>query len=98
MVTIPRRQRVTEIIGSDVTNNGTNDGTNKLTERQRLILSMIANDVTINVTNLAQKNHVATRTIKRDLAHLQAIGILKRLDGQRKGYWEISAKNINNVK
>ena len=61
----------------------------ELTERQRLILSSIRDNATINANDLSQKMGVASRTIQRELSALQSAGIIVRRGGRKEGYWEL---------
>ena len=65
----------------------------ELSERQELILRMIAEDNTITSQKIAQKispdETVTSRTIKKDLAVLQQMGIIKREGGRKQGHWVI---------
>lgn len=59
----------------------------KITERQRIILSIIRLDDTMTSREMSQKIGVVERTIKRDLADLQEKGLLKRTGGRKDGVW-----------
>mgnify|MGYP002676142786 CR=1 FL=1 len=67
------------------------DQTLELSERQQNIVSVIKLHSTITIPELAQrmsgKKTVTTRTIERDIAALQAKGILKREGGRKSGKW-----------
>ena len=66
---------------------------NKLSEKQLLILSFIAEDDTITTQKMSQKmsqkESSIQRTVKRDLADLQAKGIIAREGGRKNGRWVI---------
>lgn len=66
---------------------------NKLTERQKNIISAIMLNPTITIPKLAEKmsgkKTITTRTIERDLAYLQAKGLLRREGGRKNGKWVI---------
>lgn len=63
----------------------------ELSERQQNIVSVIKLHPSITIPELAQrmsgKKTVTTRTIERDIAALQAKGILKREGGRKSGKW-----------
>lgn len=65
----------------------------KLTERQKNIISAIMLNPTITIPELAEKmsgkKTITTRTIERDLAYLQAKGLLRRECGRKNGKWVI---------
>ena len=81
----------------DYNANGIKDGIKELSERQVDILSIIAEDCTITSQKIAQKmsqkmsqkESSIQRTVKRDLADLQAKGIIAREGGRKNGRWVI---------
>ncbi len=81
----------------DAAQNGGKDGGLELTDRQRDIVSIIqqfgglngGKDGGLKVEDIAAKMKLGKRTIERELAALQKIGILRRAEGRKGGYWEI---------
>lgn len=81
----------------DDTKDSIKDCVKELSERQVDILSMIAEDCTITSQKIAQKmsqkmsqkESSIQRTVKRDLADLQAKGIIAREGGRKNGRWVI---------
>ena len=65
----------------------TKDDTKQPSDRQRIILQMITGNDTITINEMIQKTGVSAVTIKRDLAALQAMGLLRREGGRIKGRW-----------
>ena len=69
----------------------------ELTERQLVILEMIASDPTISAKvisekvseKMSEKDSVTDRTIQNDLAKMKELGILRRKGGRKNGEWEI---------
>ena len=65
----------------------------ELTERQLVILEMIASDSTISAKaiseKVSEKDSVTDRTIQNDLAKIKELGILRRKGGRKNGEWEI---------
>jgi len=61
----------------------------QVTERQEIILFMIADDKTLTSQRIAQKAGVSQRTILKDLTELQTLGILARDGGRKDGTWVI---------
>lgn len=69
----------------------------ELTERQLVILEMIASDSTISAKaisekiseKVSEKDSVTERTIQNDLAKIKKLGILRRKGGRKNGEWEI---------
>lgn len=72
-----------------IMDDGTKDGVKELDERQLVILNVIKDDDRISVSEMAQKTSIARRTIQRELAVLQKLGILTREGGRKEGRWVI---------
>ena len=72
--------------------NVTDNVTDELTERQRLIVKLIpfndTDDVTETTTSLAQKTGVSRRTIARDMDILKEKGYVVRIGPDNGGYWK----------
>lgn len=79
------------------TNNDTTDDTNidtiKLTYRQQIIVSLIKENDTIKIAQMIPLLKVSQITIKRDLAYLQDVGIIRRVGNKVSGHWEIIKQN-----
>lgn len=73
----------------DDTKDDTKDGTKELSERQRVILRLIAGDDTITIAEMTQKTGASSVTVKRDIAALQSKGLLRREGGRKAGHWVI---------
>lgn len=71
----------------------------EITDRQRIILSLVQSDCTLTSQKISQKisekEPVTQRTIKKDIADLQSKGILSREGGRKDGRWVITNKNDN---
>ena len=67
----------------------------KLTERQQKILNLIKESPTITGKQMSEILSVSQRTIERDLATLQKIGVLKRKGKDNDGMWVIVKNYIN---
>ncbi|WP_281644790.1 ATP-binding protein [Bacteroides zoogleoformans] len=82
-----------KIIGSDVTSNVTSDVTSlsreQLSDRQREISKMIENNPRISVKELSLVLSLSERTVKRDLAAMQKVGVLIREGNTSAGHWVI---------
>ena len=61
----------------------------ELSDRQYLILRFITLDDTITIDEMIQKMKVSPITVKRDIADLQAKGIIAREGGRKNGRWVI---------
>ena len=81
-----------ENFGKNDTKDCTKDCTKELTERQSLIIEEISLSATITVPEIARKAGVSERTVKSDIAELQAKGILTREGGRKEGRWVIIKK------
>ena len=73
----------------DDTKDDTKDCIKELSYRQYLILRFITLDDTITIDEMIQKMKVSPITVKRDLADLQAKGIIAREGGRKNGRWVI---------
>ena len=71
----------------------------EITDRQRIILSLVQSDCTLTSQKISQKisekEPVTQRPIKKDIADLQSKGILSREGGRKNGRWVITNKNDN---
>ena len=73
----------------------------ELTDRQQVILKILALDPTMSAKAISEKISektsekftVTDRTIESDLAHLKKIGILTREGGRKDGKWVIVIEN-----
>ena len=76
----------------NVTDNVTDDGIDKLSERQRVIIQLLPfndkADVTETTSTLAQKTGVSRRTIARDMDVLKEKGFVVRIGADNGGYWK----------
>ena len=65
----------------------------KVSDRQGLILLLIKTNEQITIQEMTQKVKVSEKTIKRELATLQELGILTREGGRKDGRWVILVPN-----
>lgn len=79
-------------VSQEASQNDTKDDTKELSERQKVILSLIQKNDTITIDEMIQKTNVSSITIKRDLSELQELNILKREGGRKQGRWIIIEK------
>ena len=61
----------------------------ELTERQRDILLLIADNFLITNADLGKRLRVSDRTIRTEISVLQKAGILLRQNGRKRGQWKI---------
>ena len=77
----------------DFTKDFIKENESELTERQKEILILLADDRTLTSQKISQKisqkKPVSSRTIKTDLFDLQKKGIISREGGRKNGYWQL---------
>lgn len=66
-----------------------------LAERQRLILSAIRENPYVTGKEMSETLSVTQRTVERDLAILQKIGIIRHEGKVNAGVWVVLEKKIN---
>ena len=93
-------------MSSGVTSSVTSLSPVKLTERQKVILGIIHRFVVEHVVegiveagveipsalSIAKQIDTSSRTVQRELAYLQAQGIIRRVGSDKTGHWEIIEK------
>ena len=65
----------------------------ELTERQRDIVLLVADNFLITNADLGKRLRVSDRTIRTDTSILQEAGILLRRNGRKRGQWQIVLPN-----
>ena len=65
------------------------DVTKEITDRQRIILSMVKENSFVTITEMSLKTGVVIRTIKRDVQSLQNLGLLACEGGRKDGLWVV---------
>ncbi|MDR0891473.1 MAG: DeoR family transcriptional regulator, partial [Mediterranea sp.] len=75
------------------TENDTKNDTEKrlITNRQKLILSLIKSEATISNSAMAERLSVSIITIKRDMNKLTELGLIRHIGPAKGGRWEIIA-------
>ncbi len=68
----------------------------QLTERQKKIYHIIKGDTindtvndTVTAKTLSESLGISIITIKRDLAAMQSVGVIKRVGSDKTGHWEV---------
>ena len=61
--------------------------TKEITERQRIVLELIRENKSLTIPEMFQETNMTGRTVKRDIANLQELGIISREDGRKDGAW-----------
>lgn len=69
--------------------NGTLNGTLKITLDELAILNRIINNPMITQVELSEQIGKSLRTIKREMGELREKGYIRRLNGKRDGKWEV---------
>ena len=77
------------ISSSNVTKDVIKGVVKELSERQKVILDLVAANSFVTTTEMSQKTGVVLRTIMRDIDDLQAKGVIKRDGGRKDGEWII---------
>lgn len=93
-VTFRRQAEQSSADGEKNDENCTKDCIKELTDRQRVMLDIIANDCTITAQKIAQKiaqkgYAAGQRTIMTELSTLQTLGYLTREGGRKDGRWVV---------
>ena len=78
--------------GGDVTTNVTSLSLAQLTDRQKKIREMINKNPRISVKEMSLVFSLVERTIKRDLAAMQKMGVLIREGNTSAGHWVVLQK------
>lgn len=69
------------------------DVVKELTDRQLIILNIlkhsVVNDVVETAASIATKIAVTPRTVQREFAELQSLGLIRREGGRKNGHWEV---------
>ena len=60
-----------------------------LTQNQKQILELIAQNNFITAIELAEKVHISKRKMEENMAKLKQKGLLKRVGPAKGGHWEI---------
>lgn len=72
--------------------NGTLDGTLKLSADELALLKKIVDNPAITQMQLAEEIGKSVRTIKREMSELKEKGYIRRMNGKRNGKWEVLIK------
>lgn len=79
-------------ITKDVTSNVTSLSPVQLTDRQKEISKMMLNNPRISVKEMSLVLSLTERTIKRDVAAMQKMGVLVREGNTSAGHWVVIRK------
>lgn len=84
--------KVTVEIVVDVVENVVENKFPQLSDRQIVILKLMAQNPTITTKDLSQKMSQKSRTIQRDIVALKNLGLVEREGGDRGGSWKVNIK------
>ncbi len=92
-----KKSDISDKTSKDVIENVTDSSKNlkaikklELSVRQQFILGMIKYKPTITINEMSVTLSVTKRTVDRDIAKLQELGVVKRNGADNNGYWEIT--------
>ena len=85
----PELMQVKLVLHIENDKNVTKDVTKEISERQMIILDLIRENKNLTIPEMFLKTNVTERTIKRDIANLQELGIISREGGRKDGSWII---------
>ena len=89
MIEQPELMQVKLVLHIENDKNVTKDVTKEISERQMIILDLIRENKNLTIPEMSLKTNVTERTIKRDIANLQELGIISREGGRKDGSWII---------
>ena len=76
-------------IAKESATNETKNETKKLTERQVVILNLIAKNGSLSQMEMSQITSISFATLKREVAYLQKEGYISREGGRTYGKWVV---------
>lgn len=85
----PELMQVKLVLNIENDKNVTKDVTKEISERQMIILDLIRENKNLTIPEMSLKTNVTERTIKRNIANLQELGIISREGGRKDGSWII---------
>jgi len=69
--------------------NDTLNDTLNLTEKERMVLTLIRKDSGITIAQMMEAAGCSRPTVIRALRHLQERGLIRRVGAKKNGFWEI---------
>ena len=66
--------------------------TEKVTDGERAILSLLAEDPAYTYTLVAQKLDISRKTVSKRIKSLKEKGVIQRIGSEKKGYWKIHSE------
>jgi ATP-dependent DNA helicase RecG len=96
VMAIVQRKTIDEVIAERGGDVGVNVGVNsieisdvKLTERQTIMVSVIKSNPMVTAKQMSETLSVTSRTIERDLAVMQKVGVIRHEGKDNAGVWVI---------
>lgn len=96
VMAIVQRKTIDEVIAERGGDVGVNVGVNsieisdvKLTERQTIMVSVIKSNPMVTAKQISETLSVTSRTIERDLAVMQKVGVIRHEGKDNAGVWVI---------
>lgn len=83
-------ERVIRIAQQRLQNKVTDGVTDKVTDSEMTILTLLLEDPAYSYTQLAEKASVSRKTIALKIKKLQDRGIITRIGSNKRGYWKIN--------
>ena len=68
---------------TDISENGT------INENEKIVLDIILKDPNITIAEMANQSNKSIRTINRIINSLKEKNLLKRMNSNKDGYWEV---------
>lgn len=99
VMAIVQRKTIDEVIaerGGDVGVNSIEISDVKLTERQTIMVSVIKSNPMVTAKQMSETLSVTSRTIERDLAVMQKVGVIRHEGKDNAGVWVILEQGNTN--
>lgn len=103
VMAIIQRKTIDEVIAERGEDVGVNVGVNsieisdvKLTERQTIMVSVIKSNPMVTAKQMSETLSVTSRTIERDLAVMQKVGVIRHEGKDNAGVWVILEQGNTN--
>ena len=99
VMAIIQRKTIDEVIaerGGDVGVNSIEISDVKLTERQTIMVSVIKSNPMVTAKQMSETLSVTSRTIERDLAVMQKVGVIRHEGKDNAGVWVILEQGNTN--
>ena len=103
VMAIVQRKTIDEVIAERGGDVGVNVGVNsieisdvKLTERQTIMVSVIKSNPMVTAKQISETLSVTSRTIERDLAVMQKVGVIRHEGKDNAGVWVILEQGNTN--